>query len=794
MTGGAPEEAARRPTRGWLRHLNIVALLVVIAATAALLLQPSDDDSLLGLPQLAVGERAPRTIKAPRDFAVADPETTERLRLDAVAKVLPVYDLSTGLGVEVKNRIERAYAEMTGTIPQETPEAAAAKRPPEPRTFRPEDRELADNFMRALQLYFEDHELEVLFRGGFGEQIRDAAIMVARTVFEQHIVEDKDFVRLQAPQGITLRVLGRTGELEHEQTLHQLRNLLGLDQARASVDEIVAKKLDHLSPVERRSVALVVKRLLRPNVVANTAETQARWARERTAVRTVVIPIKRGETVLPAGEIVTARHLLIVEGIAQELEAESRYQLPIGSALVVVLLVILAYRFQRQGRRRFLGSHRDLAFAATVYVVTIVLSWLSYEAAGSLAEHFPSVGVGPFARLAPVAFGPLLLRFVSGREVAAAFTPLAALTVGLMMDNSLHYAVYALAGGLGAASVVDAERPRWRIFFAGLVAASAQILAVVALSLLESRFSVDSASMELLGAIGSGVGSALLVFAVVPAVEVLFGYTSPAKLQELANLNHPLLRDLLVQAPGTYHHSIVVGALAEAGARAVGADPLLARVGGYYHDVGKLKNPRSFWENTTRRAGEEISPRRTISSFGQAASISEEAREIKLHVGDGLEIGAHHRLGQPILEIIAQHHGTKTIRRLEKKLAEGGASIPPMPAGALEYPGPRPLTAEAGLVMLADGVEAATEALLAATPIEGGMLEATVQRVVFEAIAGGQLDHCPLTLQDLNVVAAEFVVVLRDILSRRGRPAQQISDLPQAPLLRQPPLDDDRPN
>lgn len=783
----------QRPSRGWLRHLNIVAFLLLIAATSALLLQPSDDDSLLGLPQLAVGERAPRTIKAPRDFDIADPETTERLRQDAVAKVLPIYDHATGLGSEVKNRIESAFAEMkeiAAQIPAPPPaEEGAPQKRVEPRPFRPEDRQDAENFMRALQVYFEDHELEILFRGGFDEQIRDAAIMVARTVFEQRIAEDKDFLKLQAPAGLTIRSLGKSGEVEHEQALIDLRSINGVDQARASIDEIVALKLEHLTPAGRRAVALLTKRLLRPNVVANPGETQARWARERQAVRTVVIPIKRGETVLHAGDVVTERHQLIVRGMAQELEAESRFQLPIGSALIVVLLLILIFRFYQQGSGAFLPSHRDLGLGAAVYMATILLLWLSYEGASWLAEPFPNIGVTALRRLAPIAFGTILLRFVSGKEAAAAFAFIVAITAGLMMDNSLHFAVYAASGAIASATFADTEKPRLRIWLAGLVGGSAQALALVALALLQSRFTVDAMSIELPLAIASGLSSSLLVAAVIPAVDVLFGYTSPSKLEDLANLNHPLLRDLLVQAPGTYHHSIVVGALAEAGARAVGADPLLARVGGYYHDVGKLKNPRIYWENATRRPGDER------SVFSPAPAISDEAAEIKLHVADGLEIGAQHRLGQPILEIIAQHHGTSSVRRLARKVSESGMSLPPMPAGALTYPGPKPLSREAALVMLADGVEAATEALLAVTPMEGGMLEGTVDRVVSEAIVEGQLDHCPLTLEDLRRVRSEFVVVLRDMLSRRSRATPlQSSDLPASPLLRPLPLDDDRPN
>ena len=159
---------------------------------------------------------------------------------------------------------------------------------------------------------------------------------------------------------------------------------------------------------------------------------------------------------------------------------------------------------------------------------------------------------------------------------------------------------------------------------------------MVSLALLRSSLGLEETAGELLAALFSGLITAVVVWAVVPAVEVLFGYTTSLKLHDLANLNHPLLRQLLVEAPGTYRHSIMVGTLAEAAATAIGANRLLARVGGYYHDVGKVRNPRAFEENG-RTGFPTLSP-------------LDEAKELKIHVTDGLEVGAKHRLGQAVLE------------------------------------------------------------------------------------------------------------------------------------------------
>jgi len=739
----------------WWRNLNQLALLGLIAVTAGLLLRPSDDEALLGLPQLTAGARPSRAVKAPRDFVLRDPETTARLRLEASSRVLPIYDFDTSAGREARSRLERAFAEKPA--------------PPAPNIKL--DRSAVESFMRALELYLDDAELEAVIQGGFSDQLRDAAIMVVRTIHESRIAADRDLLRMQAPQGITLQVLDLNGDVDHEEHLTDVRAVLGIDQAKAAVDELVARALDHLSPQERRSVALLGKRLLRPNLVPNPDETRLRRERAEEAVRMVVIPIQRGETVLRAEETATERQILIVNGMAAVLGAESRLQRPIGSVLLAVLLVILAYRTTRT--RTFRPTPRDLGLMTSAYLMTLLATWMAYKGAPGLGELWPNVPASAWRAAVPVAAGPLMLRFLIGRAPAHAFAALAAVTCGVMMDNSLDHAILVLTGGMAASVVnVDAERPALGIIVGGLLAGLMEAAVLSALTLLGSRWDVDAVLVASMFALGSGILAMLIVLALVPICEALFGYTSPLKLRELSSLNHPLLRELLVQAPGTYHHSIVVGALAEAAARAIGADPSLARVGGYYHDIGKLKNPRFFAENQRPRLGDPFAEHSPVMVEDEAA--------IRAHVAEGLELGAQHRLGAPVLDILVQHHGTSEVRTL------GRVSMRPGDVPA-RYAGPRPQTREAAMVMLADRVEAAAEALLAAPPIEEGMLEATVARVFHDAIADDQLAECPLTLSDLSAVEREMVKVLRDILTRRGAPAGVLLADPTSPVYVVPP-------
>jgi putative nucleotidyltransferase with HDIG domain len=238
-------------------------------------------------------------------------------------------------------------------------------------------------------------------------------------------------------------------------------------------------------------------------------------------------------------------------------------------------------------------------------------------------------------------------------------------------------------------------------------------------------------------------------------VELMFGYASDIKLLELANLNHPALKDLIVQAPGTYHHSIILGSLAEAAAEAIGANPLLARSCAYYHDIGKGRNPLYFGEN---QKGEN---RHDALAPAMSALI------IKRHVTDGLEMARRYKLPKKVVDVIAQHHGTRLVGFFHHKALrdqEGKENAPPVDESLYRYAGPRPQFPEAALVMVADAVEAASRSMPEPTTQK---LQALVQRIINVIFSEGQLDECELTLRDLHLIAQSFLHTLEGIYHTR---------------------------
>jgi putative nucleotidyltransferase with HDIG domain len=254
-----------------------------------------------------------------------------------------------------------------------------------------------------------------------------------------------------------------------------------------------------------------------------------------------------------------------------------------------------------------------------------------------------------------------------------------------------------------------------------------------------------------------------MMLGLLPYMEILFGITSPVRLLELANPNEPLLKRLLIEAPGTYHHSIMVGNLAEAAAQVVNADPLLVRVGAYYHDIGKIKRPYFFVENQMGREN----PHKKI-----APSLS--TLIITSHVRDGLEQAREHKLPAGVQAIIEQHHGSSLVAYFYQQALEGDRAELVTEAD-FRYDCPKPQTKEAALVMLADSVEAAVRSLQKPTP---SRVEAMARKIIKERLHDGQLDECDLTFKDLSTITATFIQVLGGIFhSRIEYPENMITEI-----------------
>ena len=322
----------------------------------------------------------------------------------------------------------------------------------------------------------------------------------------------------------------------------------------------------------------------------------------------------------------------------------------------------------------------------------------------------------------------------------------------LLTSAGLGFFLYTFVGSLTAIFALVGQKDRATLLKAGAMVGLANLYSILAWSLLSGA--TESLGFHLLCGLANGLFVAILSLGLLPLFEYLFEVATDFRLVELCNLNHPLLREMILKAPGTYHHSVVVGTLAEAAAEAIGANTLLCRVGAYYHDIGKMTKPLYFVENQADAKDRHENLEPSLSSL-----------VIVSHVKAGVELGRAYGLPPAVVEMIPQHHGTRLVTFFYHKAK--GTEDPDLGAVQEEkfrYPGPKPQTKEAAILMLADAVEAASRTLTERTP---GRFQALVAKIVNAIFTDGQLNECELTFRELRLIEESFVRVLSGIYHHR---------------------------
>jgi putative nucleotidyltransferase with HDIG domain len=535
-----------------------------------------------------------------------------------------------------------------------------------------------------------------------------------------------DDVEWQSTQTATLNLVGRMmrGRITPQQ--------LGAVRAMAPA------QLDPgLSDAETTVVTALARGLIVPTEEVDQAATDAARKAAADQVPPVQVTIEKGETILRNGDVVTALDVERLNATGLRNPA-IRWSELVSSGLLSIALVgfLVAFlsRFQRT-----IGNHPRRLLLLGILVVAPVLA-----AKLTIPGH-------PFwAYLFPIAAAPMLMTILLGVEISLVGTGIQAIALGLVGGDLELVAATVIAGGLAALMVHRVERLD-TLTLAGALVAAANFAVITAFQL--TAGDVDAQRLALYGGLAllSGALSAALTLGTVSFLGHVFGIPTTMNLLELAHPSQPLFRRLLTEAPGTYHHSVVVANLAERATEVVGGDTLLARIGGYYHDIGKLGRPYAFVENQV--SGENIHDQ--LDAYTSAHLIVS-------HVTDGLELATRHGIPYPVRDIIAQHHGTMLVQYFYRQACQGAGG--PVDEAPFRYPGPRPRSREAAIIMLADGVEATVRSCRDHSPENVAQV---VDRVFQERISGGQLDECDLTLADLQKVRSAFLSVLQGIFHPR---------------------------
>lgn len=465
------------------------------------------------------------------------------------------------------------------------------------------------------------------------------------------------------------------------------------------------------------------------------------------------VSIKKGEIVVREGERITEDLVLKLDRVEEAIEERGTRRGFISSAglfIFTVVLITVAYLFSSVNIRKFRALPRDLAFMATIFLGVLLLLKLSGSASLVMHTVLPAIPSTVYVYMIPVAAGAMLVRLFLNSETALVFAAVISVMAGFFLGSSLEIAAYVFIGSIVAVMGVRHATQRATIMQAGFHLAIVNSVVLLSMAAIRGSATLSEPVLLVVGGCLNGVITAVIVVGIAPLLEMVFGYTTNIRLLELSRMDHPLLKELAVRAPGTYHHSIIIGSLVESAAVAISANPLLARVSAYYHDIGKMKMPLYFIENISgENRHDKLAP--TMSAL-----------ILTNHVKEGVELANSYKLGTSIVDVIEQHHGDSLIKFFYER-AEA-LSDDPVDDKEFRYPGPKPQTKEAGLVMLADAIEAASRTLHDPTQAK---IQGLTQNIINRIFTDGQLDECELTLKDLHLISSNFNRVLAGIYHNR---------------------------
>ncbi len=472
----------------------------------------------------------------------------------------------------------------------------------------------------------------------------------------------------------------------------------------------------------------LVERGLQPTLVVDEVQTQRLRDAARAGVEPVRVRVLKDEIVIRRGEVVSPEQMRKLQALGL-VPGPWQWERAAGTVGLAAVLVALLGAYLARFQPDVWRSERQLILLGLLVALTAVGTRLSVTR------------LHPFLLPAPAA--TMLLSVLVNPRVAAFAATLLAVLAGMFSGPDVRLVAVAYVGALVGVFSVRRIQHRTDLAYAGMLVGAASAAAALAADLVSGSPVGEAFLNAGVGVVG-GVLSGVLATGALPYLEDLFGVVTPIKLLELSSPSHPLLRRLQLEAPGTYHHTLMVANLAEAAAEAVGADPLLTRVGTYYHDVGKLRRPAFFVENQigARNPHDRLAP--SLSALAVAA-----------HVKDGLELARQYKLPQVVADFIPQHHGTSLMLYFYHRALEQQDG--PVDPAAFRYDGPKPQSKEAAIVMLADAVEAAARSVQNPTPER---IRELVRRIVRERLEDGQLDECDLTFRDLQRIEDAFTRLL----------------------------------
>lgn len=697
----------------------LIIISFLILALASIFISPQLYHS-----SLREGDIALKNIYAPYEFTYqweVNEDATKKARDAAVIKV-PYY-LKRELAIEsrVKGDFEEFFKVLSEPAPAETPIDS--------RILTLKDKTGVDVGEKNARVFIEYPEKD---------KLKDNILNIVKNVYSIGIISDGDFNTLKNGRAGDVVVLNDENNSESGK---KAAELLTKEELKGVVEDFAAKAFSGDRKTRQAAAALLVSEL-QPNVKLD----DKRLSSEREAEIKKVVPIynvwtvKKNELIIEKGKRINARDVAQISQLRNLARPGKTLSFFLGILLLFMLLgMVGAIDLTLPRKTNILANPKNIAIVFINMLIMIIFADVVVRSPQPIY-------------LIPMESMAMMITLLVGVNTAFLTSVLMSILISVLCGGKIELVLVLLVGSVVGISVVRDARRRSVILWAGFLVGVAKFMAIVCVGLMNGM-ELDFYVEDGLWGFGSGILSAFIVMGLLPLFEYFFKVPTNISLLELSDLNHPLLKSLALEAPGTYHHSIMVGNLAESACDAIGANSLLARVGAYYHDIGKITKPEYFSENEmgTGSRHENLAP-------------SMSALIISKHVKDGIEIAGKYKLNSSIIDLITQHHGDSMISYFYQRAIEKSEDGNVVNEEDFRYPGPKPQTKESAIILLSDSVEASSRALEDPTPASISNL---VRKIINNKFIDGQLDECDLTLRDMHNIADSFVRVLMAVFHTR---------------------------
>lgn len=748
------------------RQLYLAEAVGSFAVIFVLVLMVRHSSQVDRFPILSEGRIAPLTVRVPKSVEIEDTLATEAEKARLTSNVPSVFDLDPKAASSWATKWQLGIDALAQN-PKWSGDYAA--------------KQLSDRWKIRVR----DIDVAMLREADSMRSLARVAESYFATIQPYWIIDDK-----VVSNGQTIELINIDTGHSDKVDLTMNRRVLSRSQAESLLEQAGVRRLmaRGWNRPFRNSVEKLLLQFVIPNITFNRLKTEERHASSLSNFQPIMRSFSKGEVIVREGQRVTRETSEILKSLntRRDLNITSTgfwYEILFGALSLWLVLIFL-----RRQYHEVMSSNKNLLVSAAILMISLAaFKLVLIFQLDLIAQRFSHLPISFFLFLIPVAAPAMILRLLVPMSTTILFVMLYSLGLAILLDKAALYGVFVLTACLTGAIFVKSCRTRSELYRSGLWTAlvcgvSAGVLVMAwggdlpinaqflrGLDLIPQTYDQNLLWAFLGGALGGWL-SAALTLVLTPILEALLDYTTDLKLLELARMDHPLLRELVLKAPGTYHHSIIVGSLVEAGAEAIGANALLVRVGAYYHDVGKIGRAEYFVENQSRG----LNPHDTMKP-----QLS--AKIIISHVKEGRLMAEKYKLGRAIIDFIEQHHGKSRVDyffQKAKKLAEDPRSdVDPEEIREDDfcYPGPNPQTREAAILALADACEASTRSLIEPTPAR---IEGMINKIITHALERGLLSEADITMREVHLVGKSFLRILLSIHHGRVQYPGQESNLP----------------